>query len=76
MVYTHRRVRSAYRSLVSNLPYFFTYKKYPELEIQNTTNHLDCGLFTPMKMLLKIHHGIDIKMKKKLIMDYLENIEK
>ena len=26
-----------------------------------------------MKMLLKIHRGIGIEMKKKLIVDYLEN---
>ena len=71
--YTHRRVRSAYRSLVSNLPYLFIYKKYPDLNIPNTTNHLDGGLFAPMKMLLKIHRGIGIEMKKKLIIDYLEN---
>lgn len=74
--YTHRRVRSAYRSLISNLPYLFTYKKHTELEMPNTTNHLDGGLFAPMKMLLKIHRGIGIDMKKKLIVDYLENIRK
>ena len=74
--YTHRRVRSAYRSLISNLPYLFTYKNYSELAIPNTTNHLDGGLFSPMKMLLKIHRGISIEMKKKLIVDYLENIGK
>ena len=31
--YTHKRLRSAYRSLKTNLPYLFTYLKYPELEI-------------------------------------------
>lgn len=71
--YTHRRLRSAYRSLKSHLPYLFTYKKYPQLNIQNTTNSLDGGVFSPMKMLLKIHRGIGIEMKKKLIVDYLEN---
>ena len=70
--YTHKRLRSAYRSLKSNLPYLFTYKNYPELKIPNTTNHLDGGLFAPMKMLMKIHRGIGIEMKKKLIVDYLE----
>jgi len=70
--YSHRRTRSAYRSLKSNFPYLYTYKKYPELSIPNTTNALDGGLFSPMKMLLKIHRGIGIKMKKKLIVDYLE----
>ena len=71
--YKHRRLRSAYRSLKTNLPYLFTYKNYPELKIPNTTNHLDGGLFAPMKMLMKVHRGIGIDMKKKLIIDYLEN---
>lgn len=71
--YKHRRLRSAYRSLTTNLPYLFTYKNYPELKIPNTTNHLDGGLFAPMKMLMKVHRGIGIDMKKKLIVDYLEN---
>jgi len=74
--YTHRRVRSAYRSLISNLPYLLATKNNPELAIPNTTNHLDGGLFSPMKILLKIHRGIGIEMKKKLIVDYLENIGK
>jgi len=71
--YTHRRLRSAYRSLKTNLPYLFTYRNYSDLGIPNTTNSLDGGLFSPMKMLLKIHRGIGIEMKKKLIVDYLEN---
>jgi hypothetical protein len=71
--YTHRRLRSAYRSLKNHLPYLFTYQKYPQLHIQNTTNSLDGGVFSPMKMLLKIHRGMSIEMKKKLIVDYLEN---
>jgi len=74
--YTHRRLRSAYRSLRTNLPYLFTYKNHPDLHIQNTTNSLDGGVFSPMKMLLKIHRGIAINMKKKLITDYLENMVK
>ena len=35
--YTHRRIRSAFKSLKSNLPYLFTYKKYPDLNIPSTT---------------------------------------
>lgn len=31
--YTHKRLRSAHRSLKTNLPYLFTYRKYPELKI-------------------------------------------
>ena len=31
--YTHLRLRSAYRSLMHNLLYLFTYQKYPDLGI-------------------------------------------
>ena len=71
--YKHKRLRSAYRSLRTHLPYLFTYKNYPDLNIPNTTNSLDGGVFSPMKMLMKVHRGIGIEMKKKLIVDYLEN---
>lgn len=36
--YTHKSVRSAFMSLKHNLPNLFTYLKYPELNIPNTTN--------------------------------------
>jgi hypothetical protein len=39
--FVHRRLRSAFRSLKTNLPYLFTYKNYPELNIPNTTNSCD-----------------------------------
>ena len=38
--YTHPRIRAAYRSLRTNLPYLFTYKNYKNLSISNTTNAL------------------------------------
>jgi len=74
--YKHKRLRSAYRSLQRHLPYLFTYKKYPELSLPNTTNALDGGLFSPLKDLLKVHRGIGIEMKKKIITDYLEKLVK
>jgi len=55
---------------------FDTYRYCSELKIHHTTNALDGGLFAPMKMLLKIHRGISIEMKKKLITDYLQNLMK
>ena len=39
--YTHKRLRSAYRSLKSNLPWLFTWYDYIELNIPNTTNAID-----------------------------------
>lgn len=70
--YTHKRLRSAYRSLKTNLPYLFTYKKYPELHIPNTTNSLD-GSFARLKELVQIHRGIKIDLKRKLVLSILQN---
>ena len=69
--YTHAKLVSAYRSLRTNLPYLFTYKKYKYLGIHNTTNSLDGGVFSPMKMLIKIHRGLSKSLKLKLVDDYL-----
>jgi hypothetical protein len=51
LIYTHPKIRSAYRSLKTNLPYLFTYKNYKDLDIQNTANSIDGGVFAPMKKL-------------------------
>lgn len=68
--YTHKRVRSAYYSLKNNLPYLFTYQKYPELNIPNTTNSLD-GYFAHLKELTKLHRGLNKETKRKMIDEIL-----
>ncbi len=68
--YTHRRLRSAYRSLKTNFPYLFTYLEYPDLDIPNTTNSLE-GLFSSLKTKLRIHSGIKEWRKKKIINEIL-----
>ena len=68
--YTHKRLRSAYRSLKTNLPYLFTYQKYPELNIPNTCNSID-GSFTTLKNLLRIHRGMNRKNRYKMICQIL-----
>ncbi len=70
--YTHRRVRSAYASLKKNLPYLFTYQKYPELNIPNTTNSLD-GSFSFLKEKVSIHRGSTRDHINKLIKYLLDN---
>ncbi len=71
--YKHKRLRSAHRSLMKFLPYLFTYQAYSNFNIPTTTNHLDGGCFSPLKDLLRVHRGIGIKMKRKLIVYFLEN---
>lgn len=70
--YTHRRLRSAYRSLKNNLPYLFTFQNHPMLHIPNTTNHCD-GLFAHLKQKILIHRGISKKRRKQMIDYLLEN---
>ena len=68
--YTHKKVRSAYLSMERNLPYLFTYLKYPELNIPNTTNSLD-GSFTHLKDKVNIHHGLRRDRRYKMIEEIL-----
>ena len=68
--YTHKRIRSAHRSLKTNLPFLFTYQKYPELNIPNTCNSLD-GSNTTLKNLIRIHRGINQQNRYKMICQIL-----
>ncbi|MEK6900920.1 MAG: hypothetical protein AABX37_01110 [Nanoarchaeota archaeon] len=68
--YTHKRIRSAYRSIATHLPYLFTYQRYPRLHIPNTTNSLD-GYFGRLKHLLNVHRGLTIRRRYRLIQEIL-----
>lgn len=68
--YTHKKVRSAYLSMTRNLPYLFTYQKYPELNIPNTTNSLD-GSFAHLKAKLSVHRGLRKDRRYKMIAEIL-----
>jgi len=68
--YTHRRLRSAYRSLKTNLPYLFTFESHPGMP--NTTNSCD-GSFSHWKRKVQLHRGIAPARRKKMIDYLLEN---
>jgi hypothetical protein len=70
--YTHKKVLSAYRSLERNLPYLFTYLRYPELNMPNTTNDLD-GSFSNLKKKLGVHHGLRRDRRFKVISQILKD---
>jgi len=74
-VYTHRRVRAAYRSLTTNLCRLFTYQRYPELNMPNTTNCLD-GMFSQIKNRLAVHRGLRCDRRYKLISEILKGRRK
>jgi len=69
--YTHKSVRSAFMSLKRNLPYLFTYQKYPELNIPNTTNTVD-GYFASLKKKVAAHHGLRKDRRYKVICELLK----
>lgn len=70
--YTHKNVRSAYCSLKRNLPFLFTYQKYPHLNIPNTTNSLD-GMFSQLKAKTAVHRGLRRDRRYKVISKILRN---
>lgn len=69
--YVHKRLRSAYRSLTTNLPWLFTWYDNMGLNIPNTTNAID-GHFSDLKNKLRNHNGLSIARKKKFIDEFLK----
>jgi transposase-like protein len=69
--YTHKKLRSAYRSLITNLPWLFTWYDYFELKIPNTTNAID-GHFADLKNKLRNHNGLSETRKKRFIDRFFE----
>lgn len=69
--FTHKRLRSAYRSLRNNLPWLFTWYEDIDLNIPNTTNAID-GHFADLKNKLRNHNGLSLKRKMKFIDGFLK----
>jgi hypothetical protein len=69
--YTHKSLRSAYRSLKHNLPWLFTWYDHLEMRIPNTTNAID-GHFADLKNKLRNHNGLSLWRKKKFIDEFLK----
>ena len=74
--YNHPRIRAAYRSLITNVLYLFTYKNYKNLAISNTTNALEGGVFSHMKNMISLHRGLSKSLKLNLVDYYLVNHQK
>jgi hypothetical protein len=69
--YVHKRLRSAYRSLKTNLPWLFTWYDNLALKIPNTTNAID-GHFADLKNKLRNHNGLSKERKIKFIDEFLK----
>ncbi|PIE46845.1 MAG: hypothetical protein CSA42_06670 [Gammaproteobacteria bacterium] len=68
--YTHKRLRSAYRSLNNNIDYLFVYQEKDNQGIPNTTNALE-GMFSELKRQLNCHKGLNYQRKLKFINHFL-----
>ena len=64
--YTHKRLRSAMRSIDFFLPYLFTYQKQNCAGMPNTNNKIE-DTFTDLKKNLNNHSGLSTKNCKRFI---------
>ena len=64
--YTHRRLRTARRSIKTHLTWLYTYEKHLYIQISNTTNLLE-GFNSQLKRALHNHNGLNGTNKKKFI---------
>lgn len=72
--YSHKSLRSAFRSINSHLEYLFIFQSYPDLNIQSTSNSCD-GSFGHWKQKIKLHRGISLSRKKQIITKILGSVE-
>jgi len=68
--WTHKRIRQARDSVRAHQPFLFTFERYPELNIPNTTNSLD-GSFKKVKLARGIHSGLTHARQIKLMLTIL-----
>ena len=69
--YVHKKLRSAYRSLTTNLPWLFTWYDNPHLQMPNTTNAID-GIFADLKNKLRNHNGLSLQRRKRFIDEFFK----
>jgi hypothetical protein len=51
----------------------FTYEINPDLEIPNTTNKIDGGVFSPLKRVVNLHPGTTKLRRKNLVIEFLNS---
>ena len=69
--FTHKRLRSAFRSLKTNMKWLFTWYDFMDLNIPNTTNAID-GHFADLKNKLRNHNGLSLERKRKFIDEFFK----
>ena len=69
--YVRKKLRSAYRSLKTNLPWLFTWYDHMDSNIPNTTNAVD-GHFANLKNKLRNRNGLSTERRKKFTDEFFE----
>jgi hypothetical protein len=67
--YTHRGLRAARSHIKNALPYLFLFTEIPE--VPRTTNHVEGGINSRLKELVKRHRGLSPERKRVLAAHYL-----
>jgi hypothetical protein len=72
--YTHRKLRAVRSHLKNALDTMFLHIE--NINIPNTTNHVEGGINSPLSELLRRHRGIKKEEKRLLVISYLSNRRK
>jgi len=72
--YKHIRIIRALKTYHRSFKYLFTYQDYPNINIPNTTNHIDGGINTKIKELVRQHRGMSLGRRNKLIAILLNSL--
>lgn len=72
----HKRIIQDLKTFKRSMKKLFVYQDYPELNIPNTTNHLDGGINPKIKDLARKHRGMRKSRRNKLITVLLNSLGK
>lgn len=67
--YTHRKLRAARSHIKNALPYLFTFTEIPD--VPRTTNHVEGGINSRLKELVRRHRGLSPERKQVLAAHFL-----
>ena len=67
--FTHQRLRAAVYQIKTTLPNLFHFLDHPN--IPKTTNHIEGGINSQLKLLLRLHRGLPVQKRKYLVAYFL-----
>lgn len=67
--YTHQRLRAAVYQIKTALPNLFHFLQHSN--IPKTTNHIEGGINSQLKLLLRLHRGLPLQKRKYLVAYFL-----